>query len=51
MHASIFVQEEGQRKLSEAVKYTKELCERTTAAHLVEVERKHREEITELKAR
>jgi hypothetical protein len=33
------------------VKCTKEQCERTAAAHLAEVERKHKEEITELKAR
>lgn len=45
------MQEEGQRKLSEAVKCTREHCERTAAAHLVEVERKHHEEIAELKAR
>ncbi len=33
------------------MKCTKEQCERTAAAHLAEVERKHKEEITELKAR
>ena len=44
-------QEEGKRKLSEAVKCTKEECAITAEAHLAEVTRKHNKEITELKTR
>lgn len=48
---NLFVQEENKRKISDAVKCTKEECDRTAAAHLAEVERKHEEEITVLKTR
>ncbi|XP_028405654.1 plectin-like [Dendronephthya gigantea] len=45
------LEEESKIKISDAVKYTREQCDRTAAARLSEVEKKHKEEITVLKTR